>query len=177
MSERPDESKSADAVLTAFRAHVSPSLFAAGAAGPEELKSALARLRETLDHFEAVLPGAGSGAGAQGGGEPTNGHAAPAAEAADDLDSLGRNQKARLRELILLEALADAARPVPIQHLMQALDKRGFDSGQAAVVSQLHRMKTVGTIEVVGSGMYAATPAGREHLHKLKTGLGALLRP
>ena len=48
MKERPDESKSADAVLTAFRAHVSPSLFAAGAAGPEELKSALARLRETL---------------------------------------------------------------------------------------------------------------------------------
>jgi hypothetical protein len=175
MSERPDESKSAAAALTAFETHVTPSLFAAGASGPGALRSAISRLRETLDRFEAVLPGAAGGATCAG--EPANGHAASAADTGDELDSLGRNQKARLRELVLLEALADAARPVPIQHLMQALDKRGFDSGQAAVVSQLHRMKTLGTIEVAGSGMYAATPAGREHLHKLKTGLGALLRP
>lgn len=174
MSDRPDESKSTAAAVTAFQRHVTPSLFAAGAAGPEALRSAIAVMRETLDRFEAVLPGSGDAQGSQ----PVNGHgAATATESGDDLDTLGRNQKARLREMVLLESLADAARPVPIQHLMQALDRRGFDSGQAAVVSQLHRMKGVGTIEIVGSGMYAATSAGREHLHKLKTGLGALLRP
>lgn len=172
MADRPDQSKSAEAAVSAFQAHVTPSLFAAGAAGPAELKAALTRLRETLDHFEAVLPG---GSGPPSPTPAANGHAEPR-ETVDDLDALGRNQRARLRELVLLEALTDAARPVPIQHLMQALDRRGFESGQAAVVSQLHRMKGVGTIEVLGAGMYSTTPAGREHLHKLKSGLGGVLR-
>jgi hypothetical protein len=95
---------------------------------------------------------------------------------ATDASDIGRNQRAQMRELCLLEILASETRPFSLAQLMKGLETRGFDDGQPAVVSQLHRMKTGDTIEQPGIGMYAITASGLSHLRKLRSSVGALMK-
>lgn len=94
---------------------------------------------------------------------------------ADDFDDIGRNQRSRLRELVLLEVMAKDHRAFALQQLMTALMAKGFSDSNGAVVSQLHRLKRVGVVDQPGNGMYVITDAGLGHLRRLRSSFGGLM--
>jgi hypothetical protein len=137
-----------------------------------DVRQLIAEFRRKLDALDEVIataspqvPGGRSPFAALAGGEADG----------EDGDDIGRNQRSRLRELHLLEAMARESRPYSLQQLLAALAQRGFsDDTSGAVVSQLHRLKKVGAIQQPASGMYQITGGGLGHLHKLRTSFGAL---
>lgn len=157
------------------------------AVAPDDVRGLIAEFRAKLDALDTVVEsfsGLHNGrsadsraADARGAGSirAVNGAAAPEDEARDGLDEVGRNQRSRLRELVMLEALAREARPYALQQITAALDARGFADSSGAIVSQLHRLKKLGVIDQPASGMYALTDQGLAHLRRLKTSFGGLL--
>ncbi|MFA5950640.1 MAG: hypothetical protein WC807_10190 [Hyphomicrobium sp.] len=114
---------------------------------------------------EAVDPATGDRAsqgGTQGGQE-------------SDLDDLGRNQRSRIREAVILDIIERNAAPCALQKLMTGLAGRRIVDTQAAVVSHLHRLKSNGLITQPGSGFYDITTDGLGHLRKLRASLGSLV--
>jgi hypothetical protein len=93
------------------------------------------------------------------------------------LDEIGRNQRSRVRELVLLEALSREAKAFSLQQLMSALAQRGFQDTPSAVVSQLHRLKKLELIRQPSgaTGMYEITNAGLGHARTLRSSFGAYL--
>jgi hypothetical protein len=93
------------------------------------------------------------------------------------LDEIGRNQRSRVRELVLLEALSREAKAYSLQQLMGALSQRGFQDTPSAVVSQLHRLKKLDLIRQPSgaTGMYEITNAGLGHARTLRSSFGAYL--
>ena len=91
------------------------------------------------------------------------------------LDEIGRNQRSRVRELVLLEALSRETKAYSLQQLMTALAQRGFHDTQSAVVSQLHRLKKLNLIRQPenSTGMYEITDAGLGHARSLRSSFGA----
>ena len=94
-------------------------------------------------------------------------------------NGLGRNQRSRVRELVLLEVLGRDAKAFSLQQLMSALSQRGFNDSPSAVVSQLHRLKKLELIrQPAGStGMYEITNEGFGHGRNLRSSFGAYLPP
>lgn len=148
---------------------------------PAAIKQLAAEIRSKLDALETLADAfpAGGGRAAPSKIGTANSYAAlgPVAEdaAADDFDDIGRNQRSRLRELVLLEVLAKDHRAYALQQLMTALVAKGFSDSNGAVVSQLHRLKRVGVVDQPSSGMYIITDAGLGHLRRLKSNFGDLL--
>lgn len=91
------------------------------------------------------------------------------------LDEIGRNQRSRVRELVLLEALSRETKAYSLQQLMAALAQRGFQDTPSAVVSQLHRLKKLDLIRqpANSTGMYEITNAGLGHARNLRSSFGA----
>lgn len=164
--------------LAAFDEAVLPFLFAAASQKQfDSARAMLAGLQEKLTRFEAVLPrSAGTPATSAGMGRDGLAHRGESEPGSAELDALGRNQRAKLRELMLLEILANVGEPCPIQTVMGRLAGQGFDDGQPAVVSHLHRLKSDDLIEQPGPSMYMITAKGRDELHKLKRAYGHMLR-
>jgi hypothetical protein len=96
-----------------------------------------------------------------------------AASGTDDFEEIGRNQRSRVRELYLLDALSRETRAYSLQQLLTALSQKGFLDSSGAVVSQLHRLKKLGLINQPASGMYEITTEGLGHQRKLRTSFGA----
>lgn len=92
-----------------------------------------------------------------------------------DLGDLGRNQRSRIREAVLLEIIELNGGPCALTSLMVEIGFRGLNDSQAAVVSHLHRMKAGGLIGQPGNGFYDVTGDGLEHLRKLRATLGTLM--
>ena len=94
-------------------------------------------------------------------------------------NGLGRNQRSRVRELVLLEVLGRDTKAFSLQQLMNALAQRGFNDTQSAVVSQLHRLRKLELIrQPAGStGMYEITTEGLGHGRNLRSSFGAYLPP
>jgi hypothetical protein len=146
---------------------------------PHERRKLLADIRSRLDIVDEVI-----GAGATGPLQATNAVADPAdpddkdGAAAGD-DGLGRNQRSRVRELVLLDVLGRDAKAVSLQQLMTALAQRGFNDSPSAVVSQLHRLKKLELIrQPAGStGMYEITNEGLGHGRNLRSSFGPYLPP
>ena len=93
-----------------------------------------------------------------------------------DSDDIGRNQRSRVREMVLLETLETEHHALPLQQLTKALKAASFDDTSSAIVSQLHRLKKVGVIDQPANGMYAITEAGLVHLRLLRKNFGPLIR-
>lgn len=151
---------------------------------PAAIKQLAAEIRSKLDALETLadaFPGAGaarpaSAASAKIGTADSYAALGPVPdEAGDDYDDIGRNQRSRLRELVLLEVLAKDNRAFALQQLMTALAAKGFNDTNGAVVSQLHRLKRVGVVDQPGNGMYVLTDAGLGHLRRLRSSFGDLL--
>ena len=177
MTGERDRTSGLGQAADAFTTEVLRPLLAASIDDPEGVRRLAASFREKLDALDLLL-------GEEGVEGPTDAGRAPrspaAAEPRDPArwadDAIGRNQRSRVRELTLLEVLAAEARPYSLMQLMRALEQRGFEDGQPAIVSQLHRMKKVGVIEQPASGMYEVTEEGLSHLRKLKSSVGGLVR-
>jgi hypothetical protein len=163
----------------AFQADVLMPLLAASLHHPEDVRHLIESFRERLEALDLLLhapsPAVGAVNGARLGIDDERLARTPTAAAIRDED-IGRNQKSRVREMTMLDILAAEARPFSLPQLVRALEERGFDDGQAAIVSQLHRMKKVGLIEQPGNGMYEIREAGLAHLRKLKSSIGALIK-
>jgi hypothetical protein len=167
-------------VVHAFKTQVLRPLLAAGAVDPAATRQTIAELQDKLRSLVELLDGAVDSpprsTGLVNGLLTSTSGAAPTANGHEPLADIGRNQRSRVRELVLLEALSRETRPFTLAQLMSELESRGFHDGQAAVVSQLHRMKHSGTIEQPGNGMYAITHDGLVHLRSLRASVGALIR-
>lgn len=156
---------------------------------PGDVRALIADFREKLDALDTVIamcsdldsagPRASVAAAGAGSGPPGMNGRGPLASVGDEhrdgLDEVGRNQRSRLRELAMLEALSREARPYALQQITAALEARGFEDTSGAVVSQLHRLKKLGIIDQPANGMYAITDQGLGHLRRMRSSFGSLL--
>jgi len=155
---------------------------------PADVRRLIGEFRSRLDALDLVIATCPEVASTVAGGAPAASGAvhwrhegadmvgeALDVGAHDGLDEIGRNQRSRLREVVLLEALSRESRAFALNQLLVALEQKGFQDTSGAVVSQLHRLKRLGVIDQPANGMYEITHQGLGHLRKLKTSFGALL--
>ena len=147
---------------------------------PAAIKQLTAEIRTKLDALETLadaFPGSGAKPATKIGSADSYAALGPVPDEADgdDFDDIGRNQRSRLRELVLLEVMAKDHRAYALQQLMTALAAKGFSDTNGAVVSQLHRLKRVGVVDQPGNGMYIITDSGLGHLRRLRSSFGGLL--
>jgi hypothetical protein len=148
-----------------------------------EVRQLIAEIRRKLDALDEVITTAEPGASALPSTAARVASLAASFDAADggtvadgdEYDDIGRNQRSRLRELVLLEAMARETRPYSLQQLLAALNQKSFADTSGAVVSQLHRLKKLGLINQPANGMYEITLDGLGHLRKLRSSFGALI--
>ena len=185
----PDSDQFVADRLAAFQAEVLNPTLQQAASNPGSAVALIAKVREKLSALEVVLDLKIGSAGANGtAASPKPSATHPAFQAALERgrvggqpdtganDEMGRNARARLRELTLLEALAERGRAYTLPQLMSALAVGGFtDSTDAAVVSQLHRLKKNDVIHQPANGLYEITDSGLAHLRQLRKSVGALL--
>lgn len=170
-------------IFAAFARDVFAPLVALNGVPAAERRRLLEDIRDRLDIVEEVI--AMSEVGACGrlpaapvaAAEPEASDADADADGAGGLDEIGRNQRSRVRELVLLEQLGREAKAYSLQQLMSALQVRGFQDTPSAVVSQLHRLKKLELIRqpAGGTGMYEITNAGLGHARSLRSSFGAYL--
>lgn len=166
-------------IFGAFAREVFNPMVAMTGVPASERRRLLDEIRKRLDVVEQVIATSEAGAFPAQTGAVAQLPTAPEQDAdASALDEIGRNQKSRVRELVLLETLAREAKAYSLQQLMGALGQRGFgDETPSAVVSQLHRLKKLELIrQPLGStGMYEITNAGLGHARNLRSSFGAYL--
>lgn len=68
---------------------------------------------------------------------------------------IGRNQKSKVRELIVLSLLESKERSFSLKEVLNELNAHGMNPTNSAVVSQLHRLKGQDLVSVSGSGTYS----------------------
>jgi hypothetical protein len=169
-------------IFTAFVHEVFRPIVGLSGVPSQERRRLLDDIRQRLDVAEQVLATeeAAAGTSAYATPLPPAQAAVGAADAEADgsaLDEIGRNQRSRVRELVLLDALSRETKAYSLQQLMAALAQRGFQDTQSAVVSQLHRLKKLGLIRQPenSTGMYEVTDAGLGHARSLRASFGAYL--
>jgi hypothetical protein len=171
-----------DRLSDVFHRSLFQPMFQKAPVAPGDVRQLIAEFRDKLDLLDKVIATAEQGratgldrvvaarpsVSAPGLDEPEDAES-------DDYDDIGRNQRSRLRELQLLEAMARETRPYSLQQLLSALGQKGFTDSSGAVVSQLHRLKKLGLINQPANGMYEITLDGLGHLRKLRSSFGALV--
>ena len=169
-------------IFAAFAREVFTPMVALNGVAAAERRQLLDEIRRRLDLVEQVIDTADVASyrgPAFAGASGAIGHAdANDVDDASTLDEIGRNQRSRVRELVILEALSQDAKAYALQQIMVALAQRGFkDDTPSAVVSQLHRLKKLGLInQPAGStGMYEITNAGLGHARTLRSSFGPYL--
>ncbi len=176
MDEDVDHSFRAEQAFQAFKSAVVKPLMALSFDAPLEARQLLSRLRDQLDACDTLIDDV----------EPATAVSAPtvisgAASAHTVVskplaDDIGRNQRSRVREMLLLETLEADKRAFALSQLVHALETGGFSDTSAAVVSQLHRLKKLGIIDQPANGMYIITQEGLGHLRRLRQNFGPMLR-
>lgn len=164
-------------IFSAFVREVFTPLVALSSTEPAEGKRILDEIRSRLDLVADVIATTSEAASYAAPSALAKG--APPLEEADGapLDEIGRNQRSRVRELLLLESLGRETKAYSLQQLMAALAMKGFQDSPSAVVSQLHRLKKLDLIrQPSGStGMYEITTAGLGHARSLRSSFGSYL--
>ena len=180
--------------LSAFEREVFEPILQHAHESPAEARRLIAAVRDKLEPLDKLLAQIPNGAGAStngalskqgvprdlagkgiGGFSVSNGTGKDVHADSEVMDEIGRNQRSRLRELTLLEFMAQDTRAYSLHQLMAALAARGFTDSSAAVVSQLHRLKQNSVINQPANGMYEITDGGLGHLRQLRSSFGALL--
>lgn len=165
----------ASRIKEAFVREVYQPLFQRAAMAPEDVPPVMAEVRKLLDVLQQAIAPFDAAADPVPGAGPTQPlpPSAPAQVAA--VPDAGRNQRSKVREMVLLDILEREDRACTLQQLMAGLAAKGFADTNAAVVSQLHRLKALGVVSVPGSGIYEITDSGLGHLRKLRSSFGALV--
>lgn len=172
-SELPDIA--ADAADAAGRAFIE-TVARLARSDPAKAKTVIAEVMgkaSTIDGFATIALGSGHAPASALTLDVAGAGVLSQAEA--DRDELGRNQRSRIREAVLLDILQANAGPCALTKLMAGLAGRGIADTQAAVVSHLHRLKANGLITQPGNGFYDITSDGLGHLRKLRASLGPLV--
>jgi hypothetical protein len=167
-------------IFAAFAREVFNPMVAMSSVAPQERRQLLDEIRKRLDVVEQVIATAEAAVGYPRS-LPAPSPALEAAiaedssEGATTLDDIGRNQRSRVREMVLLEALGREAKAYSLQQLLGALSQRGFQDTPSAVVSQLHRLKKLELIRqpANSTGMYEITNAGLGHARNLRSSFGS----
>lgn len=160
-------------LVAAFEAHIQVPLMGRVGAAPAEVKALIETFRNRLTALESLVPGqvAGRPLGANANGA----HGLePQFAVVVEPDEIGRNQRSRVRELVVLEALEAEHHALALPQLTRALTEAGFDDTSAAIVSQLHRLKKLGVIAQPANGMYVLTQDGVLHVRELRRNFGHL---
>ncbi|MEQ1688320.1 MAG: hypothetical protein ABL874_07085 [Sphingopyxis sp.] len=159
-------------LIAAFEKHVQLPLMAQAGAFPTEVSGLIETFRNRLALLEQLVPGQPLARASV----PANGSHAPepAMSFVNESDDIGRNQRSRVRELMLLEALEAEHHALSLPQLTRALTESGFDDTSAAIVSQLHRLKKLGVIAQPANGMYVLTQDGVLHVRELRRNFGHL---
>ncbi len=174
-ADAPRDAEGCAQITRTFQTQIIMPLMVRAGLAPAEVKTLIATLRDRLDTLESLLspddamPPAPLPVGGVGAGSRS--HAG-----ISEPDEIGRNQRSRLRELALLEALEAEHHALPLQQILRALSAAGFEDTSAAVVSQLHRLKKLGVIAQPANGMYALTPDGVLHVRDLRKNFAHLAR-
>ncbi|WP_295559906.1 hypothetical protein [uncultured Hyphomicrobium sp.] len=172
-------------IFSAFAREVFNPMVALNGVAPSERRLLLDEIRRRLDVVEQVIDTAeaatfsGTGYG-MAAGVPLSVEPSAAETDADGaaIDEIGRNQRSRVRELVVLEILAQEAKAYSLQQIMSGLTQRGFkEDTSSAVVSQLHRLKKQDLIRqpAASTGMYEITNAGLGHARTLRSSFGPYL--
>lgn len=163
-----------------FQTAILLPLMSRAVVAPGEVHAFIDLIRDKLDALSSLLP---SGSASAAANAASHGCAAPGLTGganmqtqASEADDIGRNQRSRVREMVLLETLESEHHALPLQQLTKALKGASFDDTSSAIVSQLHRLKKVGVIDQPANGMYAITEAGLVHLRLLRKNFGPLIR-
>jgi hypothetical protein len=168
-----------DRLSAVFARELFQPMFQRAPQRPADVRALIADFRAKLDALDHVIATAGPGLPPPVNGAPSRESPNVAFDLGSDdsseLDDIGRNQRSRIRELILLDAMARETRPYSLQQLLNALTQKGFQDTSGAVVSQLHRLKKLGLINQPASGMYEITLDGLGHQRKLRASFGALV--
>lgn len=171
-------------IFAAFAREVFNPMVALAGIAPSERRNLLDEIRRRLDVVEQVIDTAEAGtfSGAGFAGQVSQPSVEPHAFGTEAdpaaIDEIGRNQRSRVRELVVLEILAQEAKAYSLQQIMSGLTQRGFkDDTSSAVVSQLHRLKKQELIRQPASstGMYEITNAGLGHARTLRSSFGPYL--
>ncbi len=164
-------------IFSAFMRDVFTPLIALSDVSVADRRRVLAEIRSRLDIVEEVVDTCDAAGLASAWMAPSSAlETTPADDASAASDGgLGRNQRSRVRELVILEILARDAKAVSLQQILTGLERRGFEDSNAAVVSQLHRLKKLELVrQPAGStGMYEITTAGLGHARDLRASFGA----
>lgn len=163
-----------------FQTAILLPLMSRAVVAPGEVHAFIDLIRDKLDALSSLLPSgsasAAANAASHGGAAPASPGGATMQTQASEADDIGRNQRSRVREIVLLETLESEHHALPLQQLTKALKGASFDDTSSAIVSQLHRLKKVGVIDQPANGMYAITEAGLVHLRLLRKNFGPLIR-
>ncbi len=147
---------------------------------PDEVQALIEMMRDKLDTLASLMPNGPSMAlasgAASGGSQRVSAATVAAPESTSEADDIGRNQRSRVREMVLLETLESEHHAMPLQQLTKALKAANFDDTSSAIVSQLHRLKKLGVIDQPANGMYAISEEGLVHLRLLRKNFGPLIR-
>lgn len=165
-------------IFAAFVREVFTPLVTVSSTQPAEGRRILEEIRSRLAVIEGVIETTSEAAiYAAPAGLSTRDFAAVDEADGAPLDEIGRNQRSRVRELVLLESLGRETKAYSLQQLMAALAQKGFQDSPSAVVSQLHRLKKLDLIrQPAGStGMYEITTAGLGHARSLRSSFGSYL--
>ncbi|MGH1353199.1 MAG: hypothetical protein ACRBBN_20680 [Methyloligellaceae bacterium] len=88
---------------------------------------------------------------------------------------IGRNQISKLRELVILRRLDRSKNILSLNQIMGELLSNGFETNEAVVVSQLHRLSQNGIIERPDNGLYRLSNDALDYLEELNSTHGELL--
>lgn len=174
MAAGADHTEFATRLLVDFETHVQVPLMGRVGAAPAEVKGLIDTFRNRLAALEMLVPGQVTHRAANGHANGFNGTDPVEAGAVVEADDIGRNQRSRVRELVLLEALEAEHHALSLPQLTRALTEAGFDDTSAAIVSQLHRLKKLGVITQPANGMYGLTQDGVLHVRELRRNFGHL---
>lgn len=163
-----------------FRDDVLKPMMSTGAS-PDEIKKLVKKLQVKLDALKVIIDADDAPAvETQPATQRDASEVTPAITSPEMIlgDELGRNQRTRLRELVLLTVLEKEKKAYPLQQLLSDVNRQGFDATRSAIISQLNRMIADDYLETPskGSGMYTITKDGLVHLQELRTNFAHLLR-
>lgn len=86
-------------------------------------------------------------------------------------------QRSLARQIEILQMLDEVKGPIVLSRLHDRLIASGLSDNQAAVVTQISRMKKLGLVLGEAHGLYARTDAGANELIKLRRNYAALFVP
>jgi len=150
----------------------------------ERMKSLIADLEDQCRSYSAIMlkePKTGSTPRDSSPGDNGSGEIVPPLERKwlSSVEAFTARQRSIAREIEILRALEDAQGVILLKRLQERLIALGLSEkgGQAAVVTQISRLKKAGLVGSEAQGFYSRTDLGAERLKKMHLSYATLFVP